>query len=330
MNNEFLGIVKTKNKNKTEYIACTYYERFFPLKSEHVFLRGKKINTTIDSVLDALRIGKEMNLSFSEIMRIEKEDIMAPIEEPRNLIYIESNFKNNPKERYSCKPIFFSEDKKTIIKPYQSIMINESDLIDLKVHLGIMIARDIDADTRIESIKDFIGGYFIATDIISKRREIENKSFFLKRKEYYEKENVTDFKPIGPVISPFINPEREIFLIRKRDSDISKIQRAKISEIKIFPQEIIFYIKEQLKENEMKSKRKKDSLKINKLNKGDIILCGTPSSREKEKYSTLEILLSGGKERFLRKLKEEKIYARKKDYFYPVIENLGYQEIEIT
>ena len=322
------GIIKINPKNPF-YWVCSAIE-----DASKDYIRVSHTPEEFSSLEEALNRIKSTNCKRKDVDLVRKIDILSPISPPKNLIGTAWNYREHADETgYSGSPAFFPISPEAIAQPFSTLNIEEDNLMDYEVELGVVIAKEINRESSFTDIHEFIAGYVLGNDITSRRIQVEQSAIIRKSEGCCSAKSLPNSKPIGPIL--FVGPLQHINLELKiyREKSEETRQSSSTSQMYFTPEELVSYLSDSIK---FKNGRYlfsgfpfKRLLKDNCLFPGDVILTGNPRGKAFQ-TSARDVFFSGGRRRFLQKeLSNNPKYLKKGDRVYASAECLGWQETNI-
>ncbi len=132
---------------------------------------------------------KLKNIEQAPSLKLNKEQILAPIEEPlQDIICLGINFLDHAKESARFKgeefekrefPVYFSKRVNTASGAYAKLPLHQSVTkeLDYECELGVVLAKDA-YKIKAKEAKDFIFGYTIINDISARDLQKKHKQFY--------------------------------------------------------------------------------------------------------------------------------------------------------
>ncbi len=322
---ETRGIIKINSINPF-YWVCTSFEKTRSDSTVKIKHYDKKFNIFDD----ALKYAKNQPYRSLETDLVRKEDILPPVPIPRNFLGVAWNYKPHADETgYSGSPVFFSISPNAIASPFSALKTEGADLMDYEIELGVVIKRRVDKDFEVSDIHDTIAGYVLGNDITSRRIQVMHSGIFNKTRGFYDAKSLPNSKPLGPIlfVDSIENINLELELLIQRGEIFEKRQASPISNMYLTPLELVSYLIESIRAN---NNAFRGLLDDNCLYPGDIILTGTPGGTAFQS-SALDIILAGGRKRFIREeLERNQRYLKAGDVIRSDAGPLGWQETRIV
>ena len=331
----FIGLVRVNNLNP-EYLICTEYQK----KPDGILFTAFNFSDKLKTLSEALYYSTPEEITGRDTKKIlvGYNEILSPIEKPKNIIGVAWNYpSHNLETGFRKAPCFFPIHPDAISPPFSEISINEQNLIDYEVELGFVISKSLKKETIITDIREYIAGYLLANDITSRKVQINNGRLLWKTRGFYDAKSFPGFKPVGPILVPKIDEDIVIGLAIERNNQIHRRQHARVKEMYYSPSELIELLHDYMK-NPERDKKTRDMMRGSPLERylinteglvpGDLILTGTPDGTAFSS-TTFDIIKSFGKRRFLEKEKNNPNYLRSGDKILAYGTNLGFQKITV-